>query len=63
MPLFYQENEMLTLTEEMVTMPDGVRLYTHYAVPKGAKKCPTVFIRTPYGAAHAGKPHDIGEYT
>ena len=63
MPLFYQENEVLTLTEEMVTMPDGVRLYTHYAVPKGAKKCPTVFIRTPYGAAHAGKPHDIGEYT
>lgn len=58
----YQEDEKIKLTEKMVEMRDGVRLYTRTAVPSGVKKCPVVFIRTPYEEAHDGKPHCIEAY-
>ena len=48
------ENEFVTVTETFATMPDGVRLYTRYAVPKDKEKCPIVYIRTPYEAARNG---------
>ena len=56
------ENELVTVTETFVSMPDGVRLYTRYAVPKGIKKCPIVYIRNPYEPAHNGTSHDIESY-
>lgn len=56
------ENELVTVTETFVTMPDGVCLYTRYAVPKGVKKCPVVYLRTPYEPAHNGNAHDIEAY-
>lgn len=56
------ENEVVTVTEEFATMPDGVRLYTRYAVPRGVEKCPVVYMRTPYEKTHGGAPHDIEEY-
>ncbi|MBQ6136748.1 MAG: CocE/NonD family hydrolase [Kiritimatiellae bacterium] len=34
--------------ELMMPMPDGVRLYTCGTLPRGAKKCPVVVLRTPY---------------
>ena len=34
----------------MITMRDGVRLYTEYFVPKSIKEpLPIIFMRTPYG--------------
>ena len=56
------ENEFVTVTETFATMPDGVRLYTRYAVPKGKEKCPTVYIRTPYEVARNGTVNDGEEY-
>ena len=56
------ESANVILTEEFATMPDGVRLYTRYAVPKGVEKCPVVYMRTPYEKTHGGAPHDIEEY-
>ncbi|HON48028.1 MAG TPA: hypothetical protein PLZ60_09785, partial [Kiritimatiellia bacterium] len=34
--------------EEMVSMPDGVKLYTYGAVPPDGMKCPIVIQRNPY---------------
>ena len=42
-----QETESMTIAEGLIPMPDGVRLYTRYILPKGAKTCPTVLISTP----------------
>ncbi len=56
------ENELVTVTETYAVMPDGVQLYTRYAVPKGIQKCPTVYIRTPYEDAHNGLAHDVEDY-
>lgn len=56
------ENDFIRVTETMVKMNDGVRLYTRVAVPKGKEKCPVVFIRTPYEKAHDEAPHDISLY-
>ena len=56
------ENESVILTETYVVMPDGVRLYTRYAVPKTGEKFPIVYKRTPYEAAHDGVAHDIETY-
>ena len=53
------EYEHITVTEAMVPMPDGVRLYTRYTVPRGAKKCPIVYIRTPYEKSHNGEAHHV----
>ena len=50
------------VTECLWEMPDGVRLYTRYAVPKGLSRAPIVFMRTPYEGAHGGVPHDASEY-
>lgn len=56
------ENELVTVTETFATMPDGIRLYTRYAVPKGMEKCPVVYMRTPYEPSHNGAAHDIEDY-
>ena len=57
-----ESNEHITLTETMVEMNDGVRLYTRYVVPNGVNTCPTVFVRTPYEPAHGGEPHGLERY-
>ena len=57
------ENETVHVTEQYFTMSDGVGLYTRIAVPKGKKKAPIVFFRTPYEKAHEGVPHDISLYS
>lgn len=51
------ETDFLIQTEQYFTMPDGIRLYTRITHPKHVEKCPIVFIRTPYEAAHNGAPH------
>ncbi len=56
------ENEFVTMTETLVPMSDGVRLYTRYALPKGVEKCPIVYIRTPYERSHNGEAHNVEEY-
>ena len=56
------KNEFVTVTEAYATMSDGVRLYTRYAVPSGAQKCPAVYIRTPYDPSHNGLAHDLQSY-
>jgi len=53
------ESLSVRVTETMVPMRDGVRLYTRIAVPQGQEKCPVVLIRTPYEDAHGGVPHPI----
>lgn len=53
------ENDFVRVTEEYVTMPDGIKLYTRVAVPVGKEKSPIVFIRTPYENSHEGAAHDI----
>lgn len=55
------ENEKITVTETFFEMSDGVKLYTRIAVPKGADKCPVVFMRTPYEDALT-KPFNPNEY-
>ena len=57
------KNDSVTLTEQYVAMPDGVRLYTRYAVPNGAEKCPIVFIRSPYERAQNGVPINVDVYS
>lgn len=47
-----------TVTECLLPMGDGVKLYTRITVPAGVSKGPTVFIRTPYEAAHNGVAHE-----
>ena len=43
-------NSLLTGTEAMIPMRDGVRLYTQvYAPPQAAEKLPILLLRTPYG--------------
>ena len=54
-----QETEHYTITEQRFPMSDGVKLYTRITIPKCAKKCPTVFIRTPYTPASNGVPAPI----
>ena len=44
------------VTELMLTMRDGVRLYSRCLVPKSEGRYPTVFIRTPY-------EDDVGTFT
>lgn len=44
------------VTELMLTMKDGVRLYSRCLVPKSEGRYPTVFIRTPY-------EDDVGTFT
>ena len=38
--------------EQMVTMRDGIQLYTAIYVPKGVKNAPLLVTRTPYGCAY-----------
>lgn len=54
-----QKTEIAEITEDLVPMRDGVRLYTRVVAPIGMEKCPIVFVRTPYESAHKGKPHVI----
>lgn len=57
-----QETEHYTVTEKLLPMSDGVGLYTKVTVPKGAEKCPTVFIRTPYNPPRKGVPCPIDSH-
>jgi len=57
-----QTNNLVRLTEYLVPMSDGVRLYTRVAVPAKEGTYPIVFIRTPYEESHNGKPHGLSEY-
>ena len=52
------ETERVIIREELVTMSDGVRLYTRYAAPSAAAQCPTVLIRTPYEPSWRDTPQD-----
>ena len=45
--------------EEMVPMPDGVKLYTYGVRPPAGVKCPIVIVRTPYVPE---KPVDLAAY-
>ena len=56
------KTEQFTITEEYVAMPDGVRLYTVYAVPNGVQKCPTVYVRSPYETPQNGAPVDVERF-
>ena len=45
-----------------IPMRDGVKLHTVILVPKGAKRAPILFTRTPYSAdgqtSYAASPHE-----
>lgn len=56
------KSDTLSVTETLVPMHDGVRLYTRIMVPQNAGKCPVVFIRTPYEKSLDGKPFDISHH-
>ena len=56
------ENDTLKLIETYFTMPDGVKLYTRIAAPKGQEKWPIVFIRSPYEGPLNGRAYDIAQY-
>lgn len=56
------ENEFVMVIEKFAVMPDNVRLYTRCIVPKGVEKCPVIYMRTPYEAAHNGVSHSLEEY-
>lgn len=58
-----QENDVVTLTETYVKMPDGVGIYTRIAVPHGAVSCPIIFERTPYAKPLYGEPYNIENYS
>ena len=45
--------------EEMVPMPDGVKLYTYGVRPPAGVKCPIVIVRNPYVSE---KPVDLAAY-
>ena len=60
-PLF-SSNESISVTEILLPMRDGVRLYTRYAVPEGKEKCPIIFIRTPYEAPRHAVPIGTDAY-
>ena len=45
--------------EEMVPMPDGVKLYTYGVRPPAGVKCPIVVVRTPYVPE---KPVDLAAF-
>ena len=45
--------------EEMVPMPDGVKLYTYGVRPPAGVKCPIVIVRTPYVPE---KPVDLAAF-
>ena len=55
-PIF-QELENCRITEQLLPVGDGTRLYTRTIVPRGAEKYPIVFIRTPYDTARNGVPY------
>lgn len=57
-----QTGRNVVLTECLLPMADGVKLYTRIVVPKNAGKCPVVFMRTPYEQEHQGQPHDLESY-
>ena len=56
------KTQCVTLTEDMVPMSDGVRLYTSCAVAHGIEKCPVVYIRTPYEKARDKVAANIESY-
>ena len=56
------ENSFVLIKEDYVAMSDGVKLYTRSIVPVSVKKCPIIFIRTPYAKALSEAPLDLGAY-
>jgi len=50
------ETRLCTVTEVYWPMADGVELYTRITKPTAAKKCPIVYMRTPYEAAPTEEP-------
>jgi len=56
------ENDYISVMEDLVRMPDGVGLYTRSIVPKGRETYPIVFQRTPYAKALSGVPCSLEEY-
>ena len=56
------ESEKIIMTETLFIMRDGVGIYTRIVHPKSKKRCPIVFIRTPYEQSHQGKAHNIEAY-
>ncbi len=51
------------ITEKMLPMPDGVKLYTRIIEPcDGKEKHPIVFVRTPYGNVLTGTEADSTQY-
>ena len=55
-------NEAVEMTETFWSMDDGIRLYTRIVVPVNKRKCPIVFVRSPYEEPHNGQPHRIDGY-
>jgi len=49
--------------EEMVPMPDGVKLYTFGAVPPAGMKCPIIIERNPYVKDERVKPETFAGLT
>ena len=56
-----QETDFCTVTEQLIPMSDGVKLYTRVTLPKSTEKCPIVFIRTPYDSPRKGIPCTIAD--
>lgn len=76
-PLAAQSAPTHTLTESMIPMRDGVKLYTRIVAPRGTTRAlPIILVRTPYGIngntpenvatnwsfMHGGSPERPGEH-
>ena len=60
--LKFTENTYVSVREERVVMPDGVKLYTRSVVPRGVDKCPIIFIRSPYAKVLSDVPMNLEDY-
>ena len=59
--LFIFEQNGYSVTEQMVPMRGGVRLYTRCILPKAGGKCPVIFTRTPYDPQELPKPFGVAK--
>lgn len=59
--LFIFEQNGYSVTEQMVPMRGGVRLYTRCILPKAGGKCPIIFTRTPYDPQELPKPFGVAK--
>ncbi len=60
--LKFTENTYVSVREELIVMPDGVKLYTRSVVPAGVDKCPIIFMRSPYAKALSEVPLNLEDY-